>query len=378
MTAPWVADKSSAVPRGMKYLDESCQNNYFANGGPTVCCLEKKMRTMLCIPDDKAVVAVCNATVGLISVANTINYLRETSGKPAVHWAVSSFTFPASVSGPFSECVIVDTNEDASLALDRVPDTCNGIVVTSVFGWCQRVEEYERWRHGAEDRFVLYDNATAPMTMYGGYNINSCGTAAVISLHHTKPLGFAEGGVVIVSKDMEWHFRRAINFGLEPRLGEPPTPWSRHSCNAKMSDVSAAFIISHLDNSDTVIQGGKQILTFWREEVKKIHGVQILGDDGECELLPSCIPLVFDEPVSCDDFPMIPHAKKYYKPLNDGPCANSVFDRIICLPCHHDVTEEHLVHMRNAVKALALSRHCTRGKPPGTKNARYAAAFVPH
>jgi dTDP-4-amino-4,6-dideoxygalactose transaminase len=45
---------------------------------------------------------------------------------------------------------------------------------------------------------------------------NSCnlGNASFISLHHTKPIGFGEGGLVIIDKEYEESVRIACNFGL--------------------------------------------------------------------------------------------------------------------------------------------------------------------
>ena len=79
---------------------------------------------------------------------------------------------------------------------------------------------------------------------------NSCnlGNASFISLHHTKPLGFGEGGLAIVDKHLEEQVRIACNFGFVDRK------FNERGSNFKISEISAAAILQYWDtfNIDTL------------------------------------------------------------------------------------------------------------------------------
>ena len=72
---------------------------------------------------------------------------------------------------------------------------------------------------------------------------NSCnyGTGSFISLHHTKPIGFGEGGLAIIDKEYEKYTRAAVNFGMEEGV------FNENGGNYKISEISAAGILQWWD-----------------------------------------------------------------------------------------------------------------------------------
>ena len=53
------------------------------------------------------------------------------------------------------------------------------------------------------NKFLIFDNAATPFTYYKGKSCCNYGHGSTISFHHTKPLGFGEGGAIIVDKKYE-------------------------------------------------------------------------------------------------------------------------------------------------------------------------------
>ena len=66
--------------------------------------------------------------------------------------------------------------------------------------------------------YIIFDNAATPYTFWEG--TNSCNYRErdlMYLLHHTKPIGFGEGGLAIIDKKYEESVRIATNFGISRR-----------------------------------------------------------------------------------------------------------------------------------------------------------------
>ena len=125
-----------------------------------------------------------------------------------MRWVTQSFTFPPSAQGPLSTAQIVDINEKFSLDLDQLdPETLDGIIVTNIFGNVVDISKYVDWSN-RHRKFLVFDNAATPYTFYKGSNSCNYGNGSIISFHHTKPLGFGEGGAIIVDKKYEQYSQK--------------------------------------------------------------------------------------------------------------------------------------------------------------------------
>ena len=86
------------------------------------------------------------------------------------------------------------------------------VIVTNIFGHLQNFNEILSKTEGRDKKLII-DNAATPYSFWDGINSCNLGTASYISLHHTKPIGFGEGGLVIIDKKYEEAVRIACNFG---------------------------------------------------------------------------------------------------------------------------------------------------------------------
>jgi dTDP-4-amino-4,6-dideoxygalactose transaminase len=121
-----------------------------------------------------------------------------------LHYAVQCFNFPTSAQNILSDrttIIDIDPNE-GTLDLNKVTSNIDGIIVTNLFGYVGDIDRYCKWAV-EHNKILLFDNAASPYSFYNDKNILEFGDGSIISLHHTKPLGFGEGGVIIVDSKYE-------------------------------------------------------------------------------------------------------------------------------------------------------------------------------
>eukprot|EP00953_Heterococcus_sp_UTEX-ZZ885_P000825 967-Heterococcus_DN1.PRE.1 len=154
------------------------------------------------------------------------------------------------------------------VALNRVCDDIDGIIVTNIFGVACDVLWYEQWCQ-QHNKLLLFDNAaTAIGYAADGRCIHDIGNGSIISLHETKPIGRGEGGAVIVDSEVQQHVMCAMNFGFSAatgvRLGH------RGCSNWRMSDIAAAAICDHLDTviNDNWVQRCSNLARFAQQELQ--------------------------------------------------------------------------------------------------------------
>ena len=335
MEINWVPNKkinNKKVNELMKKSIETCQ---FTNYGPNVQLLEKIIRDKLLIDGNKAVICVTNGSVALHSLTYSIEYFH----KKTIKWGTQSFTFPPSVQGTLSKSKIVDIDLDGGLDLNGLDESINGIIVTNIFGNIVDIEKYEKWAKD-NNKFLIFDNAATPFTFYKNSNSCNYGNGSIISFHHTKPLGFGEGGAIIVDNKYEKIIRCLNNFGI----GLSNEYFLREGNNYKMSDISAIYIIQYLDNFDNIIQHHKLLYKHFKIKIKELNlPIKLFksfhnGDN----IFPSCLCLLFN---NSEDSIKIANilkenkifCRKYYEPLKKTINTMNIYNKILCIPCNIDI-----------------------------------------
>src|SRR5207248_6172619 len=141
--------------------------------------------------------------------------------------------FPSSRQGPLKNSLIVDidarTGAPDLTAIAALTQPYDGIIVTNVLGNLVPIDDYQDFCQ-QHKKILIFDNAATPFTFYQGRNSCHAGLAAIVSFHHTKPLGFAEGGCIIVDRQYENVIRHTLNFGIDNELGEA-AKYSTHASN---------------------------------------------------------------------------------------------------------------------------------------------------
>jgi dTDP-4-amino-4,6-dideoxygalactose transaminase len=239
MKIEWINKKDINFELFQNHLQESLTSNQLTNYGPAVQALEKFLAHILQIDEDRCLIVTDNGTSALHALVAGINlYLNR-----RIYYATQAFTFPSSCQGPLQDALIVDIDSEMGLDLQHIPANVEGIIVTNLFGHVVDIHKYQRW---AEDnqKILLFDNATVPMTFYDGKNAINYGDGCIVSLHHTKPLGFGEADFIEAKKEGGSYTRHTINFSFH--ISKYRIGWSRQASNYKMSDITTAAHLIYL------------------------------------------------------------------------------------------------------------------------------------
>lgn len=303
-------------------LAHSAKANQWSNFGPLSSRLEARIAELLDLPDALCVVACCNATVALHALVD----MQEVLLGRRLRWVTSSFGFYSSCDGVLRDAVIVDSDADGMLDLDLLnPDDFDGLIVTNIFGRYQELERYTRFAE-AHQKILVVDSAMG--FQMGGHLANSC-----ISLHHTKPWGFGEGGCAIVNRAQASLFREMISFGHS----SPDSKINRLAVNGKISEVACAYLLMRLEETP-------KFRDDYRREYHRIAsigvgmGLNLLGGKAEHPGIPGNVPFLLPTVVKVDPDPVVP-ARKYYFPLSNTPVAADIYRRIVNVACHSEMSE---------------------------------------
>jgi len=124
----------------------------------------------------------------------------------------------------------------------------------------------------------------------------------------------------------------------------PNAYFVRSGVNAKMSDVSAVYILQHLNtNYEKIIKVHQELYQYTKQKIQSYQGVRLFPSFHDEHIAPSCITLLFD---SYDDkYEMSLKMKnvfcrKYYFPLLNTPISVKFFNAVLCVPCTIDMTLE--------------------------------------
>ena len=347
MKINWVPNKTINKKRVNELLNESLVTNQFTNNGPNVQLLENVIREKLKINNTKTIIVVTNGSVALHALATSIEYYH----KKRINWATQSFTFPPSAQGTLKNSKIIDIDKDGGLNLDELNNTIDGIIVTNVFGNVVDITKYENWAN-KNNKFLIFDNAATPFTFYKGQSCCNYGHGATISFHHTKPLGFGEGGAIIVDKRYENNIRCLNNFGINLT----DNYWVGEGNNNKMSDISAIYIIQYLDSFDNIVKKHKELYKYFKEQLNKLKlPIKLFSSfHDDDKIMPSCFCLLFDNYDDNARLKLLDNdifCRKYYHPLTQTKNTVEIFNKILCLPCTVDMVNKDIDLIINIISS---------------------------
>lgn len=308
-----------------EYLEPAHETNQFTNGGWAVGELELRARDMLKIDSSKAVIATSSGSSALHAIIFAMHRYHQSS----LRIVTQDFNFPSASQGPATGPILVDFDENLNINLnDQLASQYGSIfIITNCFGHLQDLDYILQYAQ-QNKKIVIFDNAATPYSFYNGINSCNLGTASFISLHHTKPIGFGEGGLAIVEKHLEEHVRTACNFGFVDRQ------FNERGSNFKMSELAAAGILQYWDSFD-IEELKNKLLDSYYEDLFKLNqennGEIFPNYADENSFLPSCLPYLYEHPITVEQCGNL-EAKKYYHPLRGLPRSKRVYDRIICHP----------------------------------------------
>lgn len=312
-------------------LDKSAKLCRFSNGGPVKFELESYLENLLHLPKNKRVICTNSGT----SALHVLMFLYESlSKKKEFNWATIAYNFPCPVVNKFNAHVFDITLSSNGYSADLSEDLkkFDGFVLPTLFGTLPE-NLTECISFCKENNIILLlDNASSPLSQHTGpppqtcsKNICALGDGSIISFHHTKYLGFGEGGCLVIDNSLYLKADSLTNFGFfQDRIHKPL------SSNFKMSDISAAFILAHLQNYD--IEKHEQVQNKFK------NYLELFNDSND--IVYGNLPLQFKNPTSqliFRDYGI--EANKYYVPLKDLPNSTYLYERMVNFPLHADLSD---------------------------------------
>jgi len=336
----FIGKKNISHSRIKELLSLSELTNHYTNNGPVKKLLEEKLEEILGLKD-KRVLCFSNGTAALHGIMLLCEKKYNTK-----KWVTPAFTFPSAVVGNMFDVNVLDIDGGtATLPLDaNLLAPYDGIIITNLFGSYVDLEAWENFCH-QHNKILIFDNASSPLSKCDGTNICNFGDYSFGSLHHTKYLGFGEGGFVVAPEEDYEMLLQITNFGYDK-----DKKYHRLSSNYKMSDVSAAYILSQIDNYniDRHVEIQNKIIEKFSHK-KKVEIFNYKEDT-----IYGNIPIIFDNEADKEAVSRQSGIEvfKYYRPLKEFPETRRLYSHMINLPVYSSLSDNDIIRILEGVQKL--------------------------
>ncbi len=327
LAVKFVEAKNPDMPLVASLLETCSASNQWANFGPLYDQLVVDYSTHMSLGPELTLTPCANAGIALEMAARA---LAADAGVPKLRWVGSAFSFKNLGRGYFSDMSFVDCDEQGVMDIGGIlaleADSYDGIIVTNPFGL---VRDF--------DRFIAFAKQTGKQLIIDNAAGMACNIPPwpwqVFSLHHTKPYGLGEGGMVLSPDSAAQFLRLLINYD---RIPKAPEYWLN---NGKISDISCAFLIARLANVATWKPGYLEQRTRIAALFTGAGAASLLPTDGAP--VTNSIPVLLPRPL---DHARLATLKlgvdiaRQYPPLAPLPQVSAIYERLINFPTHPDLS----------------------------------------
>lgn len=215
---------------------------------------------------------------------------------------------------------------------------------------------------------VIYDAAHAFGVEKDGESLLNAGDLSTLSFHATKVYGTVEGGAMVMhdgKTKKRIDFLKNFGFAGETEVVAP-------GINGKMDEVRAAFGLLNLRQIDAAIEARHQVAIRYRDALRNVEGIEFWDDLPGVRHNYGYFPIFVDAVkygMTRDQlyFKMKKEgilSRRYFYPLissfstyrglesarpDNLPVATKMANEVICLPMHHELTEEDLSRVINCI-----------------------------
>jgi len=206
---------------------------------------------------------------------------------------------------------------------------------------------------------VIYDAAHAFGVEVDGESVLNAGDMSTLSFHATKVYNTLEGGALITHDEVtkkRIDYLKNFGFAGETEVVAP-------GINSKMDEVRAAYGLLNLRQVDNAIEKRHQVAIIYRKALRNVAGIRFFDDMPGVRHNYSYFPVFVDASeygMTRDElyFKMREQGvlgRRYFYPLISTfstyralpsatsanlPVATRIANEVICLPMHHELTEE--------------------------------------
>ena len=351
VTSPLLPDLKDFTP----YLEQIWQNKRLTNQGPFHKELENKLCEYLGV---KYLSLFSNGTLALISALQALRISGEVITTPYSFVATTHSLWWNNIKPVFVDIEPETLNINPKRIEAAITPATTAIMPVHVYGNPCNVQEIERIADIYGLR-VIYDAAHAFGVKQNDISVLNFGDLSILSFHATKVFSTVEGGAIVCHDEkMKQRIDFLKNFGFADE-----TTVVAPGINAKLNEVQAAFGLLSLKIVNEAIEKRKKVTEIYRKGLAGISGIRFLPEISNMQYNYAYFPIFVDEReygMSRDALyeKMMQHniyGRRYFYPLisefstyrglssaqpDNLPVATKVASQVICLPMHHELTEE--------------------------------------
>lgn len=353
VTSPLIPDQSDFD----KMIAEIWKRKWLTNNGTMHKQLEAALCEYLKVP---YISLFTNGTLPLITSLQALRVSGEVITTPFSFVATTHSIWWNGITPVFVDIDPETGNINPDLIEAAITPRTSAIMPVHVYGKpCQT----ERIREIADTYGlkVIYDAAHAFGVEVGGKSILEEGDLSTLSFHATKVYNTLEGGAIVMHDEkMKQRIDDLKNFGIRNE-----TTVIAPGINGKMDELRAAYGLLNLQQVDCAIEARRQVAVTYREALRDVPGIRYMEDMPGVRHNYSYFPVFVDKNkygITRDELYFKLRAKniwsrRYFYPListfttyrglksahpDNLPVATRMADEVICLPIHHELSEENV------------------------------------
>lgn len=349
-----------------KYLEQIWESKWITNNGSFHQQLEKALAEYLGV---EYISVFTNGTLPLITALQALGLTKGEVITTPYSFVATSHSIWWNQLTP----VFVDIEEEtcgmdpAKIEAAITPNTV-AIMPVHCYGKPCKTKEIDAIakKHGLK---VIYDAAHAFGVRVNGESILNAGDISTLSFHATKVYNTIEGGALVChSAEMKHQIDNLKNFGFRGEVTvEAP------GINGKMDEVRAAYGLLNLKQVDAAIEVRHKVADAYRDALKNVKGIRFFEDMVGVRHNYSYFPIFVDaeqygmtrdelyEKMKAENV----YGRRYFYPLitafepyrdyptaaaSNLPIATKVADQVICLPMHHELTDDDVKRIIDCIK----------------------------
>jgi dTDP-4-amino-4,6-dideoxygalactose transaminase len=346
-------------------LKQIWDNKWVTNNGTFHKRLEAALCEYLKVP---FISLFTNGTLPLITALQALRITGEVITTPYSFVATTHALWWNGIKPVFVDIDPATGGIDPDRIEEAITPKTTAIMPVHVYGKPCRTKEIQ----AIADKYglrVIYDAAHAFGIEVNGKSILTEGDMSTLSFHATKVYNTLEGGALVMHDEkMKQRIDYLKNFGFAGEI-EVVAP----GINSKMDEVRAAYGLLNLRQVDAAIEARHQVAIRYREALRHVKGITFWDDMPGVRHNYSYFPIFVDAQqygITRDElyFKMKEQgilARRYFYPLisdfstyrglpsagrDNLPQATRMAESVICLPMHHELSEEDSQVVINCIK----------------------------
>ena len=361
VTSPLLPPLEEYIP----YLEDIWKRRWLTNNGHYHEQLEIELRDYLKVP---FVSLVSNGTLALMVALQALRVSGEVITTPYSFVATTHSLWWNNIQPVFADVDPRTLNLDPRKIEAAITPRTTAIMPVHVYGTpcdVSAIREIAE-RYGLK---VIYDAAHAFAVEENGTSVLNHGDMSILSFHATKTYSTIEGGAIICkSEEMKQRIDHLRNFGFEDEMTVVGP-----GINAKLNELQSAFGLLCLKHFEKGVGARKRISECYRQELKHVSGITVLGERKGVTPNYSYFPVFVDpqkyghardelyERLKTHGI----YGRRYFYPLisdfptyrglpsasrSNLPVAAAAADQVICLPMYAELNEADVKRIAAALK----------------------------